>query len=189
MFSKLVLSALFLFSSLLLAANGDSTNAAIKQHAFVGAETCGMCHKSEKQGKQLDIWKASKHAQAYKALESPEADKIAKEKGFDTPAAKTQACLKCHVSGEGVDASLLGPKFKMEDGVQCETCHGAGADYKTLKVMKDKKLAEENGLVIPGDVKTFCVKCHNSESPTYKEGWDAAASWEKIKHTIPAATN
>ena len=188
MFRKLFISALLLFSSLLLAANGNATKDEPKPHGFVGAETCGMCHKTEKQGKQLSIWQGTKHAEAYKTLLTPEADKIAKDKGFDTPAAKTPACLKCHVSGYGVDASLLGPKFKMEDGVQCETCHGAGADYKTLKVMKDKKLAEENGLVIP-DVKTFCAKCHNSESPTYKEGWDATASWEKIKHPIPAATN
>ena len=188
MFKRLFISALLLCSSLLLAANGNTTKDEPKPHGFVGAETCGMCHKTEKQGKQFVIWQGTKHAEAYKTLQTPEADKIAKEKGFDTPAAKTAACLKCHVSGYGVDASLLGPKFKMEDGVQCETCHGAGADYKTLKVMKDKKLAEENGLVIP-DVKTFCTKCHNSESPTYKEGWDATASWEKIKHPIPAATN
>ncbi len=187
MFSKLILSIFFLISSLLIAANDDSTKTAVKQHAFVGAETCGMCHKSEKQGKQLDIWKASKHAQAYKTLESDEANKIAKEKGFDTPAAKTPECLKCHVAGAGVDASLLGPKFKTEDGVQCESCHGAGSDYKTIKIMKDKKLAEENGLVVPGDLKTFCAKCHNAESPTFKEGWDAAACFEKIKHKIPAA--
>ncbi len=31
-----------------------------KEHEFVGASTCGMCHKSEKQGKQFVIWQNSK---------------------------------------------------------------------------------------------------------------------------------
>jgi len=120
-------------------------------------------------------------------LQSDEANKIAKDKGFTTPAAETPECLKCHVTAYGVDASLLGTKYKKEDGVQCESCHGAGADYKTLSVMKDKEKAIANGLVIPTDLKTFCATCHNSQSPTYKEGWDAVASFDKIKHDIPKA--
>lgn len=49
-------------------------------HRYVGVKTCGMCHKSEKQGKQLGIWEASKHSKAYKTLESEEAQRISKEK-------------------------------------------------------------------------------------------------------------
>lgn len=180
MIKKIIVSALLFVAPLLMAQNETA-----KVHGFVGAETCGMCHKTEKQGKQLDIWKSSKHAQAFATLQTDEANKIAKDKGFTTPAAETPECLKCHVTAYGVDASLLGPKYKKEDGVQCESCHGAGADYKTLSVMKDKEKAMANGLVIPTDLKTFCATCHNSQSPTYKEGWDAVASFEKIKHDIP----
>jgi len=178
--------SVFVIAPLMLAAYTDTTSA--PQHAFVGTKTCGMCHHTEKQGKQLEIWQNSKHAQAYKTLESDEANKIAKEKGFTTPAVKTEACLKCHVSGYNVEASLLEHNFKIEDGVQCETCHGAGADYKSLSIMKNKTEAIAKGLVIP-DIKTFCVKCHNSESPTWKKGetFDADAMWAKIKHDIPAS--
>ena len=161
------------------------------QHAFVGAETCGMCHKTEKQGKQLDIWKASPHAKAFETLKTEKADKIAAEKGFTTKAAETEACLKCHVTGYNVDASLKGSKFKMEDGVQCETCHGAGADYKSLKIMKDKKLAMDNGLKFYSTEEervALCKGCHNSDSPTFDAAkTDFAAMWEKIKHTIPGS--
>ena len=157
------------------------------KHGFVGTATCGMCHKTEKQGNQIGVWEKSLHAQAYKTLQTEKADKIAKEKGFNTPAVKTPECLKCHTSGYNVDAKFLGKKFKIEDGVQCETCHGPGEDYKSISVMKDKKAAEEKGLVLVSDIHTFCVKCHNSESPTFDKNMDLDKMWDKIKHPIPGA--
>ena len=76
-----------LFSSLIFCQESQP------KHGFVGAETCGMCHKTEKQGDQYGIWQKSMHAQAYKTLQTEKADKIAKDKGFDTPAVKTHECL------------------------------------------------------------------------------------------------
>jgi len=155
-----------------------------KSHSFVGASTCKMCHNSEKAGKQFDIWSSSKHAQAYKALQTKEADSIATAKGFKTPAAKTDACLKCHAVGYNADAASLGAKFKVEDGIQCESCHGAGSDYKDMKVMKNKEDAVSKGLMLHSDGEKFCVTCHNSESPSFK-GFNYAEMWSKISHTIP----
>ena len=154
------------------------------QHAFVGTQVCGMCHKSEKQGSQLKIWEKSSHAKAYETLKTAKADELAKAKGFTTPAVETPECLKCHVSGYGVDASLLGKKFKMEDGVQCETCHGAGEDYKSKKIMENKDEAIKNGLKVPEKIEEFCINCHNAESPTYVD-FNFAEMWDKIKHDIP----
>lgn len=185
MSTKFVLFMLFLVAPMILAATDTTQTATMPKHGFVGVQVCKMCHHTDKQGKQFDIWQSSKHAQAYKTLETDEANKIAKEKGFSTPAAKTPECLKCHVSGYGVEASLIGPRFQMEDGVQCETCHGPGADYKTLKIMKDKKLAIENGLQMHDNLDTFCATCHNSESPTFKKGADFKKMWDQIKHPIP----
>lgn len=155
-----------------------------KANSFVGADACGMCHKTDKQGKQLDIWKNSKHSQAFKVLQSEKADTIAAGLGHKTPAVKTEACLKCHASGFNVEKALLGEKFKIEDGVQCETCHGAGSNYKSLKVMKNKQDAIANGLVVPEKVEEFCTSCHNTESPTFKE-FKFAAMWEKVQHPTP----
>jgi hypothetical protein len=154
------------------------------EHSYVGVSTCGMCHKSEKQGSQLSIWEGSKHSQAYLALKTEKADKIAEEKGFKTKAVETPECLKCHASGYNVDASLIGEKFKVEDGVQCETCHGPGSDYKSMKVMKDKQEAIKNGLKIYDNIEEFCITCHNAESPTYVE-FNFEESWAKIKHNVP----
>lgn len=175
---------LTLFFSLILLFAGFKLQDEPKKHGYIGAEACGMCHKTDKQGKQLDIWKNSAHSKAYQTLLTEEADRIAKEKGFETPAAKTEACLKCHASGYDVDASLLGKKFKIEDGVQCETCHGPGSDYKDMKIMKNREEAVKNGLIIYENYKDLCVKCHNPESPTYKE-INFEEAWEKIKHPVP----
>ncbi len=155
-----------------------------KQHAFIGVEACGMCHKTEKQGRQLEIWKNSKHAQAYNTLKSEKSDMIAANLGYKTPAVETGFCLKCHASGFDVDESLLKPKFKVEDGVQCETCHGAGDDYKSIPVMKDRELAVKNGLFIPNTREDLCVHCHNPESPTFMAR-DFEDLWEEIKHDVP----
>jgi hypothetical protein len=151
-----------------------NTNAQAK---FVGSKTCGMCHKSEKQGLQLKIWTDSKHAQAYKTLLTPKADEIAMKKG-GKKAVETPECLKCHVG----EKALVESAFK-EDGVQCETCHGAGSEYKSMPVMKNKEEAVKKGLIVPEGEK-FCKTCHNPASPSFKE-FKYAEMWKKIAHPTP----
>lgn len=153
-------------------------------NTYVGTETCAMCHKTEKQGSQFSIWQNSAHSKAFETLKTDTANQIAKNKGFLKPASETWECLKCHVTGYNLDATMLGKKFKVEDGVQCETCHGAGSAYKEMKVMKDKKLAIEKGLIIHDKLEEFCVSCHNNESPTFVK-FDISESWNKIKHDTP----
>jgi len=159
-------------------------SAQTEQRGFFGTSSCGMCHKTEKQGSQLSIWQSSKHAQAYKTLQTEKADQIAKEKGFTTKAVETPECLKCHASGYNVDAKFIGEKFKVEEGVQCETCHGAGADYKSKKVMENRAEAIANGMIVHENIEKFCIGCHNAESPTYVE-FNLEEMWAKIKHPVP----
>ncbi|NUO79968.1 cytochrome C554, partial [candidate division KSB1 bacterium] len=115
----------------------------------------------------------------------PAAKEIAQKKGIADPQ-KDQACLKCHDTAAGVAAAQLAPTFKAGEGVGCESCHGAGSEYKTMSVMKDidagKVKGETVGLV-KGDEK-LCVKCHNSESPTFK-GFNYAEYSKKIAHPTP----
>lgn len=154
------------------------------EHSYVGVSTCGKCHKSEKQGKQLSIWQESQHSQAFLTLQTEKADQVAKEKGFETKAAETEECLKCHAVGYNVDASLLGKKFKVEDGVQCEACHGPGSDYKKKKIMEDREKAVANGLIVYENIEELCINCHNAESPTYVD-FNFEESYAKIKHNKP----
>ncbi len=153
---------------------------------YIGAEKCGMCHKSDKQGEQLKIWQGSKHANAFKTLQTEKAKEIAKGLGIED-ASKSEKCLVCHASGYNVEAKLLDKKFSVEDGVQCETCHGPGSEYKSMKIMKDQAESVKNGLVVwanAAEIEKMCVTCHNEKSPTYKP-FDFAKKYEAIKHNIP----
>lgn len=156
------------------------------KYGFEGAEKCGMCHKKEADGAQLGIWQKSGHANAYKALQTDAANKIAMDK-YGKKAVEAEQCLKCHASGYNVDKTLLGKKFKMEDGVQCETCHGPGSAYQAMKIMKDRAESIKNGLVTwkdASEIEKMCKTCHNPESPTYKE-FKFAEMYAKIKHDNP----
>jgi cytochrome c5 len=141
------------------------------QNKYVGSKMCGMCHKGEKKGSQLEIWQKSQHAKAFETLKSAEAEKI--KKG----ASEATECLECH-------AITADAKFTPE-GVSCEMCHGAGSAYKSI--MKDKAKAVAAGLVDFKDNATIektCKKCHNEKSPTHK-GFKFEEMWAKIKHPAP----
>lgn len=156
--------------------------AAEDKHKYVGVKKCAMCHKSEAKGNQHGQWLSSAHARAYERLASPEALEAAKKKGVAGNPQEAPQCLKCHVTGYGEDASLFSEGFISSDGVQCETCHGAGSDYLALSIMKDRAKSVQGGLIIP--TKELCVKCHNSESPNYKE-FNFDESVKKIAHPRP----
>jgi hypothetical protein len=158
------------------------------KHQYVGVSKCKTCHKSAKQGEQLGKWEASKHASAYKTLLTEEAAKIAKDKGLDKAPNEAPECLKCHVTGHDADASMKAESFAMEDGVQCESCHGAGSDYRKKSIMKSREESIKNGmaaiLVEDGSAEKLCITCHNKESPTY-EGFEFKEMWTKIAHPVP----
>jgi Cytochrome c554 and c-prime len=160
--------------------------ASAADHGFVGATKCAVCHKTAAQGEQFPKWQASAHAKAYETLAGADAKDIGKKLGIDDPQ-KSDTCLRCHVTGHGADAALLGPKYDATEGVGCESCHGAGADYvkkATMEgVMTGEIKAESVGLTIPDEKK--CVTCHNDKSPTFK-GFDYDKYAAKIAHPIPA---
>lgn len=158
-------------------------NVAGAQHAYVGVKACTMCHKSEKQGMQLAIWEKSKHAGAFNTLTTPRAAEVAKAKGLAKPANESPECLECHSIKGGPDAA------DVKQGVQCETCHGPGGDYKAMGVMKVRDSAVKGGLVVFADkaaIEAMCKNCHNDKSPTAKS-FDFDARWKEIAHKKPAA--
>jgi cytochrome c554/c'-like protein len=155
--------------------------AADPAHAYVGADKCKMCHNSAAKGAQYTKWSESAHAKAFARLASEEAKKIAAAKGIADPQ-KADECVRCHIAGHGAPAAKLTDKYKKEEGVGCEGCHGPGGDYWKMEVMKDKGKAVAAGLVLPTE--ETCKTCHNPESPSF-QGFDFAAMKAKIAHPNP----
>lgn len=158
-----------------------ASSQAAAENAFVGAEKCKMCHNAPAKGAQFTRWAESRHAKAYQTLAGEEAKKLAAARGIADPQ-KAPECLKCHVTGQGAPANLLTDKYKAEEGVSCESCHGAGGAYWKMEIMKDRAKSMAAGLEIPTE-KT-CARCHNAESPTFK-GFDYKAKAAVIAHPNP----
>ena len=102
---------------------------AAEENTYIGAAKCKMCHKVS-----LASWSETAHAKAFDKLK-PE------EQG-------NAECLKCHATGGSADMP----------GVQCESCHGAGSGYKSMKVMKDPEASKAAGLLAPDEA--TCRGCH-----------------------------
>ncbi len=149
-------------------------------HDFVGVANCKLCHNEADTGAQFAKWQKSPHAQAFKTLSTDKAKEVGKKLGVDNPA-KDAKCLKCHVTGFACPPKVKA-KVKEADGVGCESCHGAGKDYAKQDTMKSKEASIAKGLVMPTE--KVCVKCHNKESPTYKE-FNFKEFAAKIAHPNP----
>jgi hypothetical protein len=153
-------------------------------HEIIGAPNCKTCHKA-KTGDQWAIWTGSAHARAFESLASEASAKIAADMGLGDPQ-KESACLKCHTTRAFLgDAVLVSEKGKYADseGVGCEACHGPGSDYKPRKIMEDPEVARAAGLVMARTAEA-CTKCHNEESPTFKD-FDFEKRWAEIAHPVP----
>lgn len=164
-------------------AGAYTVDALAQDHAYIGLKKCSMCHKGAKKGEILEKWQAGPHAKAFETLGTDEAKAIATEKGLGNPQEEGE-CLRCHITGHGADAALT-EALDMANGVTCEACHGAGADYKSMKIMKDREASIAGGMVAAP--KEGCVSCHNEESPTYKP-FVLEERWPEIEHKRPEAT-
>ena len=144
-------------------------------HAYISGAKCKACHKIAKGGEVWQVWEATSHATAFESL--------AQEEG----GAEDPNCLRCHTTGYGeggYEKEQVEVDFK---GVQCEACHGPGADYKISHTKADTKeqAYAELGLVKPDE--ETCLKCHNDENPfPPEEPWNYETMWEKIAHSLPS---
>jgi len=135
----------------------------------------------DRTGNQLGVWQSGPHANAYDVLATPEAQAAAAAAGVENPQ-QAGECLRCHTTAYGVAAEYLGEGFDPTKGVQCESCHGPGADYSPAAVMRDQAAAVAAGLIMPDEA--VCVTCHNSESPTF-QSFDFATQSAAIAHPNP----
>jgi ssDNA-binding Zn-finger/Zn-ribbon topoisomerase 1 len=165
---------------------------------YMGVNTCKVCHNKAETGAQYTKWKSMKHSSAFEVLKSDKALEVAKKAGLTTPPSESPECLQCHVTAYDVATKAVPAKISMEDGVQCEACHGPAslhvADGKKLKLNKDSGVDIAAHITVPkADV---CVKCHNDKNPTWnperyttkdgkKVGFDFEQASKIIAHPDP----
>ena len=170
-----------------LAAAEYGAHGALREPVYVGAATCARCHDSPTSGHQYSIWWRSAHARAYAALARPEARQIARLSGIPEDPWTAKMCLGCHATASDTEEWERMEGFHMEDGLQCEACHGPGSEYASAEIMTDRKAAMERGLKMP-DERT-CMVCHRTKgshvavlnSPKF----DYKKAWARIAHPRP----
>jgi YVTN family beta-propeller protein len=137
---------------------GWRSSAAEDRPVYVGARACAACHEGPGMGNQHSRWLLSRHAGAYASLSTPEAREMARISGIPGEPEETPICLGCHATGAAAEEWEKDPGFRIEDGVQCEKCHGPGSEYMAEEVMRDREAAMRAGLRMPA--RRDCEKCH-----------------------------
>jgi hypothetical protein len=116
------------------------------KYQYVGAEKCAsVCHNNDSMGYQLNIWNKGPHREAFNVLISKKAKKYAKKAHLAGNPQESEVCLRCHVTGAGLDSSYFASTYKKEEGVTCEACHKREVITKAF---------------LPTE--PDCLKCHNN---------------------------
>jgi YVTN family beta-propeller protein len=158
-----------------------------KHPFYVGAEVCASCHQGKTMGYQHSRWLLSKHARAYAVLWKPEAKEIARLSGIPVEPQQSPMCLGCHATGAHVEDWEKDPTFHVEDGVQCEKCHGPGSEHVDARSTGDRQAAEQAKLIVLTE--QDCLGCHEvkgSHAAVHRlPKLDIQKAWKAIAHPTP----
>jgi hypothetical protein len=131
-----IVSALLLwvFAGAALAQTPAATHPPLPYQAgakSIGVVNCAnsLCHGAVQPWKDSDIlqneyvtWsRVDKHARSYRILFNEQSARIARNLGLGK-ASEAKICLDCHA--HNVPAAQRGERFRFDDGVSCEACHG-----------------------------------------------------------------
>lgn len=136
---------------------------------LIGTTSCSasVCHGGAALGEPLGealTWRSlDPHARAYDSLLTPRSQAMARHLwGEKTKAHDAPLCLKCHVHPDYDNAR---PNFRKQDGVGCESCHGAAQDWLKPHYRAGWNQANKVSLGF-ADTKSLsgraeiCSKCH-----------------------------
>ena len=167
-----------------------AAGAAGRQPVYVGARACADCHEGPAVGNQYSTWLMTRHAHAYAALSLPEAKAMARLSGIPDDPEKAPLCLGCHATAADAEPWEKDSEFVLQDGVQCEKCHGPGSEYMSREIMRNPEASKKAGL--QKLTKQDCLRCHyvkGSHVAVHKlPQIDIDAAWERIAHRSPAAS-
>ncbi len=168
-----------LFVSLRLAVAAEVKGARIDSAHFVGSVGCksSSCHggAGEKRS-QYQTWSQRDfHARSYAVLTDARSARIADTLGI-SPAQTSNRCTVCHSPFQSVTPVQLGPDARPDEGVSCESCHGAAETWLRGHTRKDWTYATRVSAGMR-DLRSFyvrantCVACHqNVDAEILKAG-------------------
>lgn len=144
---------------------------ALPRYEGTGSCSSSNCHGATKARKSTNVlqneyttWAShDKHSKAYTNLMTSDAKKMAKHLGI-SDATKEPLCLRCHATYVA-DTSLQGVKYSVEDGVSCESCHGASQNWLTSHAERGATHEQnlQNGLHDTYSLNAraeLCLSCH-----------------------------
>jgi predicted CXXCH cytochrome family protein len=129
--------------------------------------TCGNCHVSH----QTD-WITTAHADAYATLTNN--------------GGAQDFCFRCHTVNELGNALTVASGWNVVEDtayhdVQCESCHGPGADHVENPDGGPKPLAS---IAVSLDATNGCAECHNGTHHPFVEEWSQSAHATSQSHVV-----
>ncbi len=114
--------------------------------------------------------KHDSHAKAYLSLLNEDSRRIAEHLGIER-AENAPLCLACHATYVA-DEGLRGEKFRLEDGVGCESCHGASEKYLGPHTEEGsthaRNLSQGMADLVSSEKRAeFCLGCHLGNDEKY----------------------
>ena len=163
-----LLAGLWLLASQLPAGAAESVTA-----RHMGVATCASttCHGAARplEGTtvlqhEYVVWsRFDPHATAFTTLRNERSAAMVRRLGMG-PAEQEPACLACHT--EVVPAAAQGPRFQADDGIGCESCHGASGrwlavhDDATPEARAESRTLGLRRLEDPRVLAATCSGCH-----------------------------
>ena len=159
------------FAVLLAGNSAAEVNAApLQTDRFIGAAGCksSSCHggAGEKRSQYLTWVQQDFHARAYAVLVDARSARMAET--LSLPAAQTSVrCTVCHSPFQSVAPARLAKTAHLDEGVSCESCHGAAESWLRGHTRKDWTYAICVGAGMR-DLRNFyvrantCVACHQN---------------------------
>jgi len=140
---------------------------------FVGKAACLQCHDGRAAGERhagpCSLEPIPAHDTTLALLDRDAAASIAALSGIGEPPRESRICLACHATAADEGPRWTTETFRLDDGVQCEHCHGPGSlhvPYRQHENQADQRAAERARL--RRGSRDDCAHCH-IDRPSHRE--------------------
>ena len=185
----------------LLALHTASPAMADAPYRHLGVASCAssICHGSAKplqayavqQNEYVTWMHFDPHAEAYRTLREERSQAIARRLGIG-PAHESKLCLDCHTDNTAL--AQRGPRFQLDDGIGCETCHGGAEgwiarhdDSPSLPRTELERLGLYRG-EDPRQRAALCVTCHVGAGERFADHRLMAAGHPRLSFELDTFT-